>query len=70
MDRTVPSILPKLPDVMKRNRIKEDHAHAPDKNKMRRQARENRQHRHRYTQLSQDQRVRGEKWSPVDVPVE
>ena len=28
MDRTVASILPKLPDVMKRNRIKENHAPA------------------------------------------
>ena len=28
MDRTGASILPKLPDVMKRNRIKEDHAPA------------------------------------------
>ena len=51
MDRTVPSILPKLPDVMKRNRIKEDHAPARTRAQEDTSTRQKRQHRHRHTQL-------------------
>ena len=69
MDRTVASILPKLPDVMKRNRIKEDHAPA------RTRAQEDTTHDRRDntdidTHNSVRIKVRGEKWSPVNVPME
>ena len=68
MDRTVASILPKLPDVMKRNRIKEDHAPASKNKSTRRHDR--RDNTDIDTHNSVRIKVRGEKWSPVNVPME
>ena len=69
MDRTVASILPKLPDVMKRNRIKEDHARRTSQNKSTRRH-DRRDNTDIDTHNSVRIKVRGEKWSPVNVPMQ